>query len=111
MNIDTALTEPGVRLIELHNWFNRNIKIIFGALEALTQQLPAGNDEAAFVLPSGGEPWGKTTRWRNLVSPVREAATFLAEIGIARATASSTAPTAPVRNWPRCAPIPNLPPP
>lgn len=88
MNIDTALSEPGVRLIEFHNWFNRNIKVTFGALEALTQQLPAGTDEAAFVLPTGGEPWGKTTRWRNLVAPVKDAATFLAEIGIARATAA-----------------------
>ncbi|MGQ3081339.1 MULTISPECIES: hypothetical protein [Alphaproteobacteria] len=88
MNIDAALSEPLFRLIAFHNGFNRNIKVTFGALESLTGHAAREAGGAIFTLPTGGEPWGKETRWRSLASPIKEAASFLAEIGIARATAA-----------------------
>jgi len=88
MNIDAAISEPLVRLIAFHNAFNRNIKVSFGALEVISEHASAKGNGEAFALPTGGEPWGRETRWRNLETPLKDAACFLAEIGIARASAA-----------------------
>lgn len=88
MDIDNALSEPAVRLVEFHNAFNRNVKISFGALESVSQQALAGATGDVLALPTGGEPWGLETRWRNLEAPVKDAAGFLAELGLVRATAA-----------------------
>lgn len=88
MDIAAALSEPAVRLIEFHNAFNRNVKVSFGALEAVSAQAQLGGEPVAQVLPTGGEPWGRETRWRDLTVPVKDAAGFLSEIGIVRAVAA-----------------------
>lgn len=88
MDIDNALSEPAVRLVEFHNAFNRNVKISFGALESISQQALASEVGDVLALPTGGEPWGRETRWRNLEAPVKDAAGFLAELGLVRATAA-----------------------
>lgn len=86
MDISHALTEPGVRLVAFHESLNRNLKVSFGALAALNES--AIKENAVAVLPTGGEPWGLQTRWRSLDKPVKDAAGFLAELGIARAAAA-----------------------
>lgn len=88
MNIDAAISEPLVRLIAFHNAFNRNIKVIFGALEKLSSASAVHTSAAPIALPTGTEPWGRETLWRTLQGPVKDAAGFLAEISLARATAS-----------------------
>jgi hypothetical protein len=88
MDIDVAISEPLVRLIAFHNAFNRNIKVSFGALEMLSRASAADGSAGPIALPTGSEPWGRETRWRNLEGPVKEAAGFLAEIGLVRAAAS-----------------------
>lgn len=88
MDIDAAISEPFARLIRFHNSFNRSIKVSFGALSLLSDQLASGSGSQAFALPTGSEPWGQATRWRNLDGPVKDAAIFLAELGIARAVAA-----------------------
>lgn len=86
MDISAALTESGVRLVAFHDAFNRNVKVTFGALEAVNGLAEEG--AAVVALPTGGEPWGKETLWRTLDNPVKDAARFLAEMGIARAAAA-----------------------
>lgn len=87
MDLSRAITEPAVRLIDFHNSFNRNIKISFGALEVITSN-DGIRDGELVSLPTGSEPWGRATRWRSLEGPVKDAASFLAEVGLVRATAA-----------------------
>lgn len=84
MNLNAAISEPFARLLTFHNSFNRSIKVSFGALSRLSDELAGGDGVQAVALPTGSEPWGQTTRWRNLAGPVKDAAIFLAELGIAR---------------------------
>jgi len=88
MDTEAAISEPLVKLIAFHNAFNRNIKVSFGALEMLSGASAADGAAGPIALPTGTEPWGRETRWRNLAGPIKEAAGFLAEIGLVRATAS-----------------------
>ncbi len=87
-DLNAAISEPLARIIAFHNSFNRSVKLSFGALELLSAQ--SGRDERAEAvsLPTGGEPWGRETRWRNLDEPLKDAAVFIAELGIARAVAA-----------------------
>ena len=87
MDLSRAITEPAVRLIDFHNSFNRNIKISFGALEVVATSNDIREGELV-SLPTGSEPWGRATRWRSLEGPVKEAVSFLAEVGLGRATAA-----------------------
>lgn len=88
MDLSAAISEPFARLLTFHNGFNRSIKVSFGALSLLSDQRTGGDSSKAVSLPTAGEPWGKATRWRNLDAPVKDAAIFLAELGIARAAAA-----------------------
>lgn len=88
MDLNAAISEPFARLLAFHNSFNRSIKVSFGALSLLSDQRTSGDSSTAVSLPTAGEPWGTTTRWRNLDAPVKDAAIFLAELGIARAAAA-----------------------
>ncbi|WP_157136873.1 hypothetical protein [Sphingomonas sp. PAMC 26617] len=54
MEIDNALSEPAVRLVEFHNAFNRNVKISFGALESVSQRALTGAAGDVLALPTGG---------------------------------------------------------
>jgi hypothetical protein len=86
VDLDAAINEPFARLLTSHHSFNRSVKVSFGGLSLLSNQLASGDGVQAFALPTDSEPWGQTTRWRNLYSPVKDAAIFLADLGIARAT-------------------------
>ncbi|MEQ8310434.1 MAG: hypothetical protein RIA72_07030 [Sphingopyxis sp.] len=88
MDFDRAISEPFARLLTFHNSFNRSIKVSFGAMSLLSDQRVSGDNSQAFALPTGNEPWGKATHWRDLDGPVKDAAIFLAELGIARAAAA-----------------------
>ena len=88
MEIDTAITEPLARLIEFHNASNRNMKVSFGALALVSEQSETARADKLVTLPTGTEPWGRETRWRNLDRGIRDAAIFVAELGIARAAAA-----------------------
>jgi hypothetical protein len=86
MDVSGAVSEPFAQLSAFHIAFNRNVKLSFGALEAIGK-IALGPD-GLLRLPTGGEPWGTTTSWRSLDQPVKNAATFLSELGIVRATAA-----------------------
>lgn len=88
MDLDTAISEPFARLLAFHNSFNRSIKLSFGALSLLPSQRAGGAGPGILALPTGNEPWGKATHWRNLDGLVKDAAIFLSELGIARAAAA-----------------------
>lgn len=88
MEFDFVITEPFVGLLAFHNSFNRNIKFSFGALSFLSEHGITGDASQAFALPTGTEPWGNATHWRGLDVPVKDAAIFLAEMGIARVAAA-----------------------
>lgn len=86
MDLSRSISEPLRLLIDFHNQFNRNIKITFGALASLDGSASANAEVVA--LPSGPEPWGKTTRWSNLNPRLKDAASFVAELGLARAASA-----------------------
>lgn len=86
MDLARANSEPLIRLIEFHDQFNRNIKLTFGSLAKLDGDV--GGATNVIELPTGAEPWGSTTRWRNLDQKVKEAASFIAELSLVRAASS-----------------------
>lgn len=88
MNFDDAISEPLARLIDFHNGFNRSIKLSFGALSLLPDRADDMSTGVPVSLPTGSEPWGRETLWRDLEGPLKDAAIFLAELGIARAVAA-----------------------
>jgi hypothetical protein len=71
-------------MIEFHNRFNRNTKVSFGALESISSAPVVGHQSRVIELPTGSEPWGRVTRWKNLRAPLKEAASFISELGISR---------------------------
>lgn len=87
MNLDKAISEPFASLIEFHNQFNRNIKFSFGALSSLRIKRPTA-ERSLINLPTGGEPWGQSTAWRDAESMISSAEVFIAEIGITRASSA-----------------------
>jgi hypothetical protein len=88
VDFEAVTSEPFARLLTFHNSFNRSIKVSFGALSLLSDLRASSDRSQALTLPTGSEPWGQATRWRKLDGPVKDAAIFLAELGIARAAAA-----------------------
>ncbi len=88
MDFNAVISEAFVRLLAFHNSFNRNMKFSFGALSFLAEQRAETDGSRAFDLPTGTEPWGQATHWRGLDAPVKDAAIFLAELGVARVAAA-----------------------
>lgn len=86
MNLEAAISEPLSKHIAFHNLFNRNVKLSFGSLQLATR-LPVEASKL-LVLPTGNEPWGSDTKWRNLEETAKSTAIFLAEMSIVRATAA-----------------------
>jgi hypothetical protein len=80
MDLSRAVSEPFVSVIGFHNSFNRNIKFAFGAIAAIEPP-----SDGLLELPTGGEPWGETTLWKNSTAMKGNASQFIAELGIARA--------------------------
>lgn len=88
MDLSEAISEPFVQLIDFHNAFNRGIKVSFGALIFLADQTKSNEPGAIVAVPTGNEPWGAATRWRDLGGPLKEASIFISEMGITRAAAA-----------------------
>lgn len=88
MDLSEAISEPFVQLIDFHNAFNRGIKVSFGALIFLADQTKSNEPGDVVVVPTGSEPWGTATRWRDLDRPLKEASIFISEMGITRAAAA-----------------------
>lgn len=88
MDLSVAYTEPMRRMIKFHDRFNRNMKIAFGSMTKVASAAARSKRSATTSLPTGTEPWGKATKWKNIGQHTQQAAEFLAEVGIAR-TASA----------------------
>jgi hypothetical protein len=88
MDLSVAYTEPMRRMIKFHDRFNRNMKIAFGSMTKVASAAARSKRSATTSLPTGSEPWGATTKWKNIAQHTEQAAEFLAEVGIAR-TASA----------------------
>lgn len=86
MDLSRANSEPVIWLIDFHNQFNRNIKITFGSLAKLDGDAVGAAD--VVELPTGGEPWGTATKWRDLDRRVKDVASFIAELGLVRAASA-----------------------
>ncbi|WP_282950278.1 MULTISPECIES: hypothetical protein [unclassified Sphingopyxis] len=88
MDLSEAISEPFVQLIDFHNAFNRGIKVSYGAMIFLADQTKSNDPGNIVVVPTGSEPWGGATRWRDLDRPLKEASIFISEMGITRAAAA-----------------------
>jgi hypothetical protein len=88
MDLSEAISEPFVQLIDFHNAFNRGVKVSFGAMNFLAERTKEDVSAGPAVLPTGSEPWGRETRWRDLDGPLKEASVFISEMGITRAAAA-----------------------
>jgi len=88
MDLSEAISEPFVQLIDFHNAFNRGIKVSYGAMIFLADQTKSNDPGNIVVVPTGSEPWGAATRWRDLDRPLKEASIFISEMGITRAAAA-----------------------
>jgi hypothetical protein len=86
LEIEKANTEPFVRYHRFHEEFGRNVRILFGALEAVrrSQAVIPGKGIAATILPAGGEPWGAQTVWRDISVFAKSTHQFLSQMGIVR---------------------------
>jgi hypothetical protein len=86
VNLENANSEPFYRFHRFHEEFTRNIRIAFGALEALRESSrsdPAPTQKLV-ALPTGGEPWGAVTKWRNISAAISDSARFLSQIALVR---------------------------
>ena len=88
MDLSEAISEPFVQLIDFHNAFNRGVKVSFGAMNFLAERTKEDVSAGPAVLPTGSEPGGRETRWRDLDGPLKEASVFISEMGITRAAAA-----------------------
>lgn len=88
MNLQDAISEPFVKLIQFHNGFNRNIKSSVGALEFWNATIKGIGSAALTTLPTGKEPWGAATYWKNPEAAVETTEAFITELGIVRAASA-----------------------
>jgi hypothetical protein len=85
MNTQGATTEPFYLFLRAHEDIAANIKLSYGALHALTQdENPTRPDKrnALTTLPTGGEPWGKSTYWRDVKRRIPLARRFISHMGL-----------------------------
>lgn len=82
MNLVDANTEPFYRFVRFHEGFNRNIRVMTGALELLRARTATSSGKIkSTLLPTGNEPWGEVTKW-NDVPPLLDSSThFVAQMG------------------------------
>jgi hypothetical protein len=69
MDLRLANTEPFVQFREFLETLDRNLKVSFGALTLVRQSPPTAQSTAGnhlVQLPTAGEPWGASTKWRNV---------------------------------------------
>jgi len=86
MIIKNAHTEPFWRFHRFHEEFDRNIKVTFGALHLFSQStfVEVGKASDLAILPTGDEPWGEHTKWKDPKRVSGHAATFLSQMGLVR---------------------------
>jgi len=85
MNIQGANSEPYYRFFRANEDFGSNIKLAYGALHAITQQqdaTPPQRGSRLIRLPTGGEPWGSSTKWRAIKQRIPQVRRFLAQMGL-----------------------------
>lgn len=85
MNIQGANTEPFYLFRRFHENLGSNIKLAYGALQAISQnegaKLP-DKGSRLIVLPTGGEPWGSNTHWRDVKRRVPLVRRLLSQMGL-----------------------------
>ncbi len=90
MDLRKSSSEPLLSFVMFHDQFNRNIKLASASLAFIERLsgLPAADKPlATLILKSDVEPWGNTP-WRSIAASVPEAKSFVASLGIVRATSA-----------------------
>lgn len=91
MNVNGANTEPYYRFLRAHEDLGSNIKLVYGALHAISQDekpITSGRDTNLILLPTGGEPWGKNTRWRSVKTRIPKLRKLISEMGLVLAASA-----------------------
>ena len=90
MDLSIANTEPFYRFLKFYEAFNRSMRVLVGGVESLRTEGRADPASIATLthLPTGGEPWGDTTRWRDVSKFLSEATEFIAQMGLVRVTSA-----------------------
>jgi hypothetical protein len=83
MDIQGANTEPYYRFLRANEDFGSNIKLAYGALHAIRQK-----ESRLIRLPTGGEPWGRSTKWRAIKQRIPQVRRFLAQMGLVLVTSA-----------------------
>jgi len=82
MNLRNANTEPFYRLHRFHEEFNRCLRVAFGSIESLRSN--ADKATKLVILPTGSEPWGRNTKWREVSKVLSESVRFLSQVALVR---------------------------
>jgi len=91
MNIKGANTEAYYRFLRAHEDLGTNIKLAYGALHAISRDekpLTSGRSTNLIFLPTGGEPWGKNTRWRSVKTRIPNVRKLISEMGLVLAASA-----------------------
>jgi hypothetical protein len=85
MDIKGANTESFYRFLRFQENLGTNIKLAYGALQEASRHSGArlpDNRNALMTLPTGGEPWGNATRWKDIKPRIPLARRFLSQTGL-----------------------------
>lgn len=91
VDIKGANTEAYCRFLRAHEDLGSNIKLAYGALHAISQDekpITSGRSPNLVFLPTGGEPWGKNTRWRSVKARVPNVRELISEMGLVLAASA-----------------------
>ncbi len=91
MNIKGANTEPYYRFLRAHEDLGTNLKLVYGALHAISQnETPVTSDPGGVLisLPTGGEPWGKDTQWRSVKARIPKVRKLVSDMGLVLAASA-----------------------
>lgn len=87
MNIENANTEPYYQFLRFHENFGSNLKLTLGALQTLKlneESAPSREGSGVTLLPTGGEPWGPSTKWKGFKHRLPPVSRLLSQMGIVR---------------------------
>jgi hypothetical protein len=91
MNIKGANTEAYYRFLRTHEDLGSNIKLAYGALHAISQDeepIISDRNRKLIFLPTGGEPWGKNTRWRSVKTRIPNVRKLISEMRLVLAASA-----------------------
>jgi hypothetical protein len=91
MNIQGANTEPYYLFFRAQENLGSNIKLAYGALQAISENESASSPEKGtrlIALPTGNEPWGSSTRWRSVKRRIPLVRRFLSQMGLVLVTSA-----------------------